>query len=276
MLAITKRTPVRTHDSLCDSILWAKRDLIMAGHNKWSKIKRQKAKEDKKKSKKWAKLSREISTAAREGGGDPKINTPLQHAIQRAEEADMPKDTIERAVKRGTGELEGQDYEPATYEGYAPHGIAVFIDAMTDNTNRTVADLRFLFNKYDGNLGKDGSVAYMFEQKGQIVIPDDGHDEMELFEIVVDAGAEDLEHNEGQFVVTTSVEAFAGVQDALETAGIEPEEAEFVRIPTTTQTLDASEQDTVLKLIEEIEDLDDVDGVYTTLEHNGETVTTAE
>jgi transcriptional/translational regulatory protein YebC/TACO1 len=116
----------------------------------------------------------------------------------------------------------------------------------------------------------------MFEQKGQIVIPDDGHDEMELFEIVVDAGAEDLEHDEGQFVVTTSVEAFAGVQDALENAGIEPEEAEFVRIPATTQTLDASEQDTVLKLIEEIEDLDDVDGVYTTLEHNGETVTTAE
>ncbi len=247
----------------------------MAGHNKWSKIKRQKAKEDKKKSKKWAKLSREISTAAREGGGDPKINTPLQHAIQRAEEADMPKDTIERAVKRGTGELEGQDYEPATYEGYAPHGIAVFIDAMTDNTNRTVADLRFLFNKYDGNLGKDGSVAYLFDQKGQIVISEDGHDEMKLFEIVADAGAEDLEHDDGQFVVTTSVDAFADVNDALDAAGIEPEEADFVRIPTTTQTLDPSAQSTVLKLIEEIEDLDDVDGIYTTLEHKGETVTTA-
>lgn len=245
----------------------------MAGHNKWSKIKRQKAKEDKKKSKKWARLSREIAVAAREGGGDPEMNADLANAIERAEAENMPKDTIERAVKRGTGELEGQDYEPATYEGYAPHGIAVFVDAMTDNNNRTVADLRYLFNKYNGNLGKDGSVGYLFEQKGQFVIPADGIDELELFEIVVEAGAEDLEQDDGQFVVTSSVDAFADVETALEEAGIEPEETDFIRIPTTTQPLGERERETVLKLIEEIEDLDDVEAVYTTLEHNGETVT---
>ena len=242
----------------------------MAGHNKWSKIKRQKAKEDKKKSKKWAKLSQEIATAAREGGGDPKINTPLQHAIQRAEEADMPKDTIERAVQRGTGELEGQDYEPATYEGYAPHGVAVFVEAMTDNNNRTVADLRHLFKKYDGNLGKDGSVGYLFDQKGRLEVDADAVDEMDLFEVVVDAGAEDLRRDEDVFVVTTPVEVFTDVEDALEAAGIEADESDLVRIPTTTVSLDPSEEETVRKLVDEIEDQNDVETVYTTLQVNGD------
>ncbi|NBB75699.1 MAG: YebC/PmpR family DNA-binding transcriptional regulator [Bacteroidetes bacterium] len=242
----------------------------MAGHNKWSKIKRQKAKEDKKKSKKWARLAREITVAAREGGGDPEMNADLSNAIERAEAENMAKDTIERAIKRGTGELEGQNYEPATYEGYAPHGIAVFVDAMTDNNNRTVADLRYLFNKYDGNLGKDGSVGYLFEQKGRFVVPADGLGELELFEIVVDAGAEDLEQDGDTFVVTTSVDAFADVETALENAGIESEDADFIRIPTTTQALDESAESTVRKLIEELEDLDDVDAVYTTLDQNGE------
>ncbi len=245
----------------------------MAGHNKWSKIKRQKAKEDKKKSKVWARLSREITLAAREGGGDPNMNADLANAIARADAENMPKDTIERAIKRGAGELEGQDYEPATYEGYAPHGIAVFVDALTDNTNRTVADLRYLFNKYNGNLGKDGSVAYLFEQKGRFVIPADGIDELELFEIVVDAGADDLVEEDGRFVVTTPVEAFGGVEAALEEAGVEPEEADFVRVPTTTQSLEPSAAETVLKLVEEIEDHDDVQAVYTTLEQDDEAVT---
>jgi YebC/PmpR family DNA-binding regulatory protein len=242
----------------------------MAGHNKWSKIKRQKAREDKKKSKKWAKLSQEIATAAREGGGDPDGNVALSQAIERAEEENMPKDTIERAIKRGTGELEGQGYEPATYEGYAPHGVAVFVEATTDNNNRTVADLRYLFNKYDGNLGKDGSVAYMFERKGRFEIPTDAADEMALLEVAVDAGAEDFEEEDGTFVVTTSVEAFADVDSALEEAGIEAEAGDLVRIPTTTVSLDESEQSTVLSLINEIEDQRDVDTVYTTLQVNGE------
>jgi len=242
----------------------------MAGHNKWSKIKRQKAKEDKKKSKIWARLSREIATAAREGGGDPDMNATLAQAIERAEAENMAKDTIERAIKRGTGELEGQDYEPASYEGYAPHGVAVFIEAMTDNTNRTVADLRHLFKKYDGNLGKDGSVGYLFEQKGQFEIPVDATDELELFELVVDAGAEDLQTEGDVFVVTSSVDAFSNVENALDGGGIETESADLVRIPTTTIALDESQTETVRSLIEDIEDHDDIDAVYSTLEVNGE------
>ena len=242
----------------------------MAGHNKWSKIKRQKAKEDKKKSKVWARLSREIATAAREGGGDPDMNATLAQAIERAEAENMAKDTIERAIKRGTGELEGQDYEPASYEGYAPYGVAVFIEAMTDNTNRTVADLRHLFKKYDGNLGKDGSVGYLFEQKGRFEIPANATDEMELFERVVDAGAEDLQTEGNRFVVTSSVDAFSTVEAALDDAGIETESADLVRIPATTISLDDSQTQTVLDLVEQIEDLDDVDAVYTTLQVDGE------
>jgi len=242
----------------------------MAGHNKWSKIKRQKAKEDKKKSKIWARLSREIATAAREGGGDPDMNATLAQAIERAEAENMAKDTIERAIKRGTGELEGQDYEPASYEGYAPHGVAVFIEAMTDNTNRTVADLRHLFKKYDGNLGKDGSVGYLFEQTGQFEIPVDATDELELFELVVDAGAEDLQTEGDVFVVTSSVDAFSNVENALDGGGIETESADLVRIPTTTIALDESQTETVRSLIEDIEDHDDIDAVYSTLEVNGE------
>lgn len=245
-------------------------DTAMAGHNKWSKIKRQKAKEDKKKSKIWARLSREIATAAREGGGDPDMNATLAQAMERAEAENMAKDTIERAIKRGTGELEGQDYEPASYEGYAPYGVAVFIEAMTDNTNRTVADLRHLFKKYDGNLGKDGSVGYLFEQKGRFEIPTTATDEMELFERVVDAGAEDLQTEGDRFVVTSSVDAFSNVEAALDAAGIETESADLVRIPATTVSLDESQTQTVLDLVEQIEDLDDVDAVYTTLQVDGE------
>jgi len=241
----------------------------MAGHNKWSKIKRQKAKEDKKKSKIWARLSREIATAAREGGGDPDMNATLAQAIERAEAENMAKDTIERAIKRGTGELEGQDYEPVSYEGYAPYGVAVFIEAMTDNTNRTVADLRHLFKQYDGNLGKDGSVGYLFEQKGQFEIPTDATDEMELFELVVDAGAEDLKTDDDTFVVTTSVDAFSNVETALDEAGIDAD-GDLVRIPATTVSLDDSQTETVRSLIEHIEDHDDVDAVYTTLDVGGE------
>lgn len=244
----------------------------MAGHNKWSKIKRQKAKEDKKKSKIWARLSREIATAAREGSGDPEMNADLANAIDRAEAAEMSKDTIERAIKRGTGELEGQNYEPATYEGYAPHGIAVFVEAMTDNNNRTVADLRHAFDKFGGNLGKDGSVAYLFEQKGRLEIPAGTVGEMELFETVVDAGAEDLRREDDAFVVTTPVERFDEVQTALDDAGLEPEEADIVRVPATTQSLGESERTTVENLLDALDDLDDVETVYTTLAEDGKAV----
>lgn len=247
----------------------------MAGHNKWSKIKRQKAKEDKKKSKVWARLSREIAVAAREGGGDPDMNATLANAISRAEAENMSKDTIERAIKRGTGELEGQDYEAASYEGYAPHGIAVFVEAMTDNNNRTVADLRHLFNKYGGSLGKDGSVAYLFDRKGYFVVDAAARDELELFELVVEAGAEDMRQEDGVYVVTTPLEAFDGVQKALGEADVEAEEAELVRIPTTTLSLDEGAAQSVRNLVEAIEELDDVETVYTTLEVDGEPLQTA-
>ncbi len=241
----------------------------MAGHNKWSKIKRQKAKEDKRKSKIWAKLSQEIATAARQGGGDPEANVPLAQAIERAEAENMAKDTIERAIKRGTGELDGEGYEPATYEGYAPHGVAVFVEAMTNNINRTVADLRYLFETHGGNLGKDGSVGYLFEQKGRFEIPTEEVDEIDLLDVVVEAGAQDVSTEQDVFVVTTSVEAFADVEGALEDAGIDVEESDLVRVPTTTVSLDPDQGKTVRTLVEKIDDHDDVEAVYTTLKVDG-------
>ena len=242
----------------------------MAGHNKWSKIKRQKAREDKEKSQKWAKLAREITVAAREGHDDPEMNADLAAAIERAEAENMPGDTIERAVKRGNGELEGQNFERATYEGYAPHGVAVFVQATTDNNNRTVADLRHLFDIYGGNLGKDGSVSYLFERKGRFAVPTRRIEELMLFEIVVDAGAEDLrtetnEEGEEVYVITTPVERFDDVEDALSENGIDPDEAGLARIPTTTVSLEESDAQTVTDLVEALEDNDDVDDVYTTL-----------
>ena len=242
----------------------------MAGHNKWSKIKRQKAQADKRKSKIWARLSRDITVAAREGGGDPDMNAKLSLAIEKAKGENMPKDNIERAVKRGTGEIEGEDYEEVTYEGYAPGGVAVFVEALTDNTNRTVADLRHLFSKSGGSLGKSGSVGYLFERKGIVEIPEGGNDELELFEIVAEAGAEDMQRENGSFIVTTPVDQFDGVQTALHAAGIEASDAALVRSPTTTVTLDDSDSQKVVRLIEQLEDLQDVQAVYTTLEMNGE------
>jgi YebC/PmpR family DNA-binding regulatory protein len=238
----------------------------MSGTRKWAKVKRKKQKQDKRQSKIWAKLSQEIETAAREGGGDPDGNVPLAQAIERAKEEDMPKDTIERAIKRGTGELEGADAKAVTYEGYAPHGVAVFVEARTDNINRTVKDLRNLFGDHGGNLGKDGSVAYLFERKGRFEIPTDTTDEMTLFEVAVEAGAEDVDEAGDAFVVTTAAEAFADVDDALEEADIDPDEADLVRLPTTTVTLDPDEREEVQTLIDEIDDHRDVEAVYTTLD----------
>lgn len=242
----------------------------MAGHNKWSKIKRQKAQADKRKSKIWARLSRDITVAAREGGGDPEMNAKLSLAIDKAKGENMPKDNIERAIKRGTGEIEGEDYEEVTYEGYAPGGIAVFVEALTDNTNRTVADLRHLFSKSGGSLGKSGSVGYIFERKGVIDVPAAGNDELELFEIVVEAGAEDMQRDGDSFVVTTPVDLFDAVQEALHAAGIEVSDAALVRSPTTTLTLSDGDSGKVVRLIEQLEELQDVQAVYTTLEMDGE------
>ena len=248
----------------------------MAGHNKWSKIKRQKAAADAKKSKVWARITRDIMVAARESGGDIDMNAKLALAVEKAKSENMPKDNIERAIKRGTGEIAGEDYVEMTYEGYAPGGVAVFVEALTDNTNRTVADLRHRFSKAGGSLGQSGSVAFLFDRKGVFEIPAAGRDELELFEVVAEAGAEDLKQEDGQFIVTTQVEDFGAVLAALKGADLEPEEASLVRVPTTTVSLDAAEARKVANLIEALEELQDVQAVYTTLEFDEATLAALE
>lgn len=244
----------------------------MAGHNKWSKIKRQKAATDAKKSKAWARITRDIMVAAREGGGDPGMNAKLALAVDKAKSENMPKDNIERAIKRGTGEIAGADYEEVTYEGYGPNGVAIFVETLTDNTNRTVADIRHLFSKHGGSLGQTGSVGYLFDRKGVIEIPEGSHDEMELFELVADAGADDLANEDGTFIVTMPVENFGAVQSALQEAGIEPEEANLTRIATTTVSLDPDAAKKIVKLLDLIEEHQDVQAVFSTLNFDEATI----
>jgi YebC/PmpR family DNA-binding regulatory protein len=244
----------------------------MAGHNKWSQIKRKKGVADARRSKIWARITRDMMIAAREGGGNPDMNPRLALAVEKAKAENMPKDNIERAIKRGTGEIAGSDYEEMTYEGYAPGGVAVFVECLTDNTNRTVADVRHAFTKHGGNVGTSGSVAYLFERKGQFEVPAEGLSEDDLFLLVAEAGADDLRQEEGTFVVTTPMEAFAAVQSALTEAGIEPAEAELVRIPTTTTRPSPEDAQRVLKLVDMLEELQDVQIVFTTLDVDEETL----
>lgn len=243
----------------------------MAGHNKWSKIKRKKGANDARRSKVWARITRDIQVAAREGGGDTSMNAKLALAVEKAKAENMPKDNIDRAIKRGTGEIEGADYVEVSYEGYGPHGIAFFVEVLTDNTNRSVADIRSLFSKAGGNLGTSGSVAFQFERKGLIEIRD-GIGEDELFEIVAEAGAEDLEQDEDGFTITTPVENFGAVNAALTEAGIEAENASLVRNPTTTTRLAVDQSEKVLRLVDALEDHADVQAVFTTLELDDATI----
>ena len=244
----------------------------MAGHNKWSKIKRQKAVTDARRSKNWARITRDIMVASREGGGDPGLNARLALAVDKAKSENMPKDNIERAIKRGTGEIQSADYVEATYEGYGPHGIAVFVEALTDNINRTVADVRHLFGKYGAGLGQSGSVAFQFERKGYFILPVEGIDFDDLFLLAADAGAEDVERDGDTFEITTPVEGFGAVQAALDEAGLKVEEAGLHRIPTTTTKLGAVEAKGVVKLLELLEELQDVQSVYSTLEMDDATI----
>ena len=243
----------------------------MSGHSRWSKIKRKKGANDARRSKAWARITRDIMIAARDGGGHTAMNAKLALAVEKAKGENMPKDNIERAIKRGTGEIEGADYQEVTYEGYGPHGIAFFVEVLTDNTNRSVADIRSLFSKSGGNLGTSGSVAFQFDRKGIIEVRNDiGEDE--LFEIVADAGAEDLELDDDGFTITTSVEAFGAVQAALTDRGIQAENASLVRIPTTTTKLSVDWTGKVLGLVGALEDHQDVQAVFTTLELDDATV----
>ena len=234
----------------------------MAGHSKWANIKHRKAAQDKKRGKLYTKLIREITVGARMGGGDVNDNPRLRAAVDKALAANMPKDTIDRAVQRGAGGGEGSDVEELVYEGYGSGGVAVLVEAMTDNRNRTVAEVRHAFSKFGGNLGTDGSVAYLFTKQGMINFAP-GADEEQVMDIALEAGAEDIEAEEdGALSVTTPWEALGDVTQALRDGGLEPDHAEVTMVASTTVDCDDDLAGKVLKLIDALEELDDVQEVY--------------
>lgn len=235
----------------------------MSGHSKWATIKRKKAAIDAKRGKIFTKLIKEVTIAAREGGGDPSGNPRLRLAVDNAKAANMPSDNIDRAIKKATGELEGVSYHEITYEGYGPNGVALLVESVTDNKNRTVAEVRHLFSKYGGSMGETGSVAWMFEKKGIITLPEQGKNEDEIFELITEAGAENLEQEDGFFEVTTSIEEFEPVRKALVNASIKIENASLQWIAKNTLPVSGETSDKVMKLIEALEDNDDVQNVYT-------------
>ncbi len=243
----------------------------MAGHSKWANIKHKKAANDKKRAKVWTKLIREITVAAREGNtSDPGAYPRLRLAVDKALAANMPKDTIERASKRGAGELEGVNYEEVVYEGYGPAGIAIMVDCFTDNRNRTVSEVRHAFTKAGGNLGTDGSVAYMFSKTGILSFPE-GTDEDAIMEAALEAGADDVVTNEdGTIEVMTSPEDFNAVQEAMMSAGFEPELAEVTMKAANTTELSLEDAEKVVRLQDALEELDDVQEVFTNAEISDE------
>lgn len=234
----------------------------MAGHSKWKQIKHYKAATDAKRGALFTKLIREITVAAKFGGGDPGANARLRTAIDAAKAKSMPKDNIERAIKKGTGELEGESYSELTYEGYGPGGVAIIVETLTDNPTRTVAEVRHKFSKLGGNLGATGSVAFLFDRKGQIYIDAAGLDEDKAMEIVLEAGAEDLVHEDEAYVVTTDPASFHAVRSALEEQKLKIEEAELAMVPKTTVRVEGADAQAVVKLVEALEDLDDVQKVW--------------
>ncbi|MGD8665752.1 MAG: YebC/PmpR family DNA-binding transcriptional regulator [Desulfobacterales bacterium] len=235
----------------------------MSGHSKWSSIKHKKAATDAKRGKIFTKLIKEITVAARMGGGDVEANPRLRSAIQAAKSENMPKDNIERAIKKGTGELEGVSYEESIYEGYGPGGAAVLIESLTDNKNRTVADIRHIFSKAGGNMGESGCVAWMFDKKGYIAIENKAVDEEALMEAALDAGAEDIREDDSNFEVITAPGDFEAVKAAIDSAAIPCIVAEVTMLPQSTTFLKGKEAEQMVKLMEALEDCDDVQKVYT-------------
>ena len=234
----------------------------MAGHNKWSKIKRKKGVTDQKRGALFTKLIREITVAARDGGGDPEYNARLRLAVDTAKSNSMPAENIERAIKKGTGELEGVSYEETTYEGYCPGGVALFIECLTDNTNRTVADVRHALGKFDGSLGTDGSVVWQFDRKGVLTIDASRYSEDLVFETAIEAGAEDVTDDDDEFVVTAEPADFMIVQAAINEAGIEMTSAELTWIAKNEMAVTGKEAIKLLKLLDWLDDLDDVQKVH--------------
>ena len=236
----------------------------MAGHSKWKQIKHYKAATDKKRGALFTKLLREVTVAARQGGGDPAGNARLRTAIENAKAQSCPKDNIERAVLKGTGDLEGVDYSEVLYEAYGPGGVALMIQALTDNPTRTVADIRAKLSRGGGNLGSTNSVSFLFDRKGQIFVPTNGVGEDAVMEQVLESGAEDLATQDEQFVITTAPSDLHAVKQALETAGLAATEAELAWIPITTVKVEGETADQLIRLLENIEDLvNDVDGPTT-------------
>ena len=238
----------------------------MAGHSKWANIQHRKGAQDRKRGKLFTKLIREVTVAARTSGGDPDANPRLRLAIDKAKAQSMPKDNIERAIKRGSGELDGSDYEEILYEGYGPGGVAVMVDCLTDNRNRTVADVRHAFTKFGGNLGADGSVAYLFNKVGLLSYSTDV-DEDNLMEAAIDAGAEDvISNDDGSIDVLTEPSDFETLKVQLESIGLVPELAEVTMRASVSATLGEDEASSMTKLMEMLEDLDDVQNVYSNAE----------
>jgi YebC/PmpR family DNA-binding regulatory protein len=234
----------------------------MSGHSKWASIKHKKGALDKKRGKLFAKLIKQVEVAARQGGGDLSGNATLRTMVQKARDASVPNDTIERAIKRGTGELEGVNYESITYEGYAPHGVAVYIEVLTDNRNRTSGEIRAIFTKNGGSLAEPGAVAWQFSRTGVLYAPKSVSED-DLMLVALDAGADDIADEGDQWRVTTPPSALPAVREALEAAGIAVESADVTFLPSTTISLETPEQArAVLKLIDLLDDNDDVDGVY--------------
>ncbi|MFC1602218.1 YebC/PmpR family DNA-binding transcriptional regulator [Pseudomonadota bacterium] len=242
----------------------------MAGHSKWANIKHRKAAQDQKRAKVWTKLIREITVAAREAGGDPDSNPRLRLAIDKGMGSNMPKDTIERAIKRGAGAADGENYDEIRYEGYGPGGTAIMVDCMTDNRNRTASEVRHAFSKHGGNLGTDGSVAYLFNKQG-IISYAPGADEDAVMDAALEAGAEDVvTHDDDSIDVLTTPEDFSDIKAALEGAGLEAANAEVTYNASTKAEMDQDGAEKLMRMIDALEDLDDVQEVYSNAEISDE------
>lgn len=237
---------------------------MMAGHSKWANIKHKKAKEDAKRGKVFTKLLKEITVVAREGGGDPEANPRLRSLVDKAKAANMPQENLTRAIKKATGELGGVNYEKITYEGHGPHGTAVIVEALTDNKNRTVADVRHIFTKFGGNLGAQGSVAWMFDHKG-VVITSGHKSEDELYDILLNYNIDDISFDDGHYTITSEISDIEFIKQALEAADMKIESAEIQWVPKTPMELDEESMEKVVNFLEMLQDLDDVQDVFANL-----------
>jgi YebC/PmpR family DNA-binding regulatory protein len=244
----------------------------MSGHSHWDNIKHQKRKEDRRRGKLFTKLVREITVAARQGGGDPEFNIQLRMAIDKAKEGNMPKENIERAIKRGTGELEGTNLEEVVYEGYAPNGIAILVHTVTDNRNRTASQLRKAFSAGGGSLAEAGAVQWQFDRKGYVAVKYDGVDEENVFDIVVDAGADEIEFGDDLIEIYADLQHFGAVQRALKEAEVSAEVARLTMVPKSTLTLSEAETLRVMRVIDALEDLDDVQEVHYNMDITDEVI----